>query len=88
MGKVRHLELRYFWLQGRVRLKQVKLEKVDTNSMVADFFTKYSDAEVIKKHCKTLNLHFLVRGTVLTTALCCSGCSRQRNDLGGAEANR
>jgi hypothetical protein len=63
------LELRYLWLQDRVRLKQVKLEKVDTNDMVADFLTKYSEEQVIRKHCKSLNLRFVVRGAILTTGL-------------------
>jgi len=67
VGKVRHLELRYLWLQDRVRLKQLRLEKVESAKMVADFLTKYSEEEVIKRHCHTLNLRFVTRTAMIVT---------------------
>lgn len=58
VGKVRHLELRYLWIQERVRLKAFELHKEDTNEMTADMLTKYSEWPTIEKHCTTLNLRF------------------------------
>ena len=58
VGKVRHLELRYLWIQERLRLKAFELLKEDTNEMTADILTKYSEWSTIQKHCTTLNLMF------------------------------
>ena len=58
VGKVRHLELRYLWIQERLRLKAFELLKEDTNEMTADILTKYSEWATIEKHCTTLNLMF------------------------------
>ena len=58
VGKVRHLELRYLWIQERLRLKAFELHKEDTSEMSADMLTKYSEWPTIEKHCTTLNLRF------------------------------
>ncbi|CAK0850454.1 unnamed protein product [Prorocentrum cordatum] len=58
VGKVRHLELRYLWIQERLRLKAFELHKEDTSKMTADMLTKYSEWPTIEKHCTTLNLRF------------------------------
>ena len=42
-GKVRHLEARYLWVQQKVREKLVFMEKVRTDSNVADLQTKFLD---------------------------------------------
>ena len=58
VGKVRHLELRYLWIQERLRLKAFELHKEDTSEMTADILTKYCEWPTIEKHCTTLNLRF------------------------------
>ncbi|CAK0842192.1 unnamed protein product, partial [Prorocentrum cordatum] len=57
-GHVRHLELRYLWIQERLRLKAFELLKEDANEMTADMVTKYSEWSTIEKHRATLNLMF------------------------------
>eukprot|EP00959_Pyramimonas_sp_CCMP1952_P154042 3222685-Pyramimonas_sp.AAC.1 len=39
VGKGRHLELRYLWVQERIRLQMFKFVKEDTRKMVADILT-------------------------------------------------
>ena len=62
VGKVRHLELRFLWLQERMRLKVFRLNKETTEEMTADILTKYCEWPRIEKHCATLNLCFPVKG--------------------------
>ena len=62
VGKVRHLELRFLWMQERLRLKAFRLNKETTEEMAADILTKYCEWPRIEQHCATLNLCFLVKG--------------------------
>ena len=62
VGKVRHLELRFLWIQERLRLKAFRLNKETTEEMTADIFTKYCEWPRIEQHCATLNLCFPVKG--------------------------
>ena len=62
VGKVRHLELRFLWIQERLRLKAFRLNKETTEEMTADILTKYCEWPKIEQHCATLNLRFPVEG--------------------------
>ena len=62
VGKVRHLELRFLWIQERLRLKAFRLNKETTEEMTADILTKYCEWPRIEQHCATLNLCFPVKG--------------------------
>ena len=62
VGKVRHLELRFWWIQERLRLKAFRLNKETTEEMTADILTKYYEWSEIEQHCATLNLSFPVKG--------------------------
>ena len=62
VGKVRHLELRFLWIQERLRLKAFRLNKETTEEMTADILTKYCEWPKIEQHCATLNLRFPVKG--------------------------
>ena len=62
VGTVRHLELRFLWIQERLRLKAFRLNKETTEEMTADILTKYCEWPKIEQHCATLNLRFLVKG--------------------------
>ena len=62
VGKVRHLELRFLWIQERLRLKAFRLNKETTEEMTADILTKYCEWSKIEQHCATLSLRFPVKG--------------------------
>ena len=62
VGKVRHLELRFLWIQERLRLKAFRLNKETTEEMTVDILTKYCQWPQIEQHCATLNLRFPVKG--------------------------
>ena len=68
VGKVRHLELRYLWVQERLRLKAFNLHKEATDDMTVDILTKYCEWPKIEKHCATLNLRFPGKGLGHTVA--------------------
>ena len=62
VGKVRHLELRFLWIQERLRLKAFRLNKETTEEMTADILTKYCEWPKIEQHCATLDLSFPAKG--------------------------
>ena len=54
LGKLRHVQTRYLWLQERVHMKHLEVEKVPGAKNVADILTKATTAEVLEKHMETL----------------------------------
>ena len=62
VGKVRHLELRFLWIQERLRLKAFRFNKETTEEMTADILTRCCEWSKIEQHCATLNLRFPVKG--------------------------
>ena len=62
VGQERHLELRFLWIQERLRLKAFRLNKETTEEMTADILTNYCEWPKIEQHCATLNLRFPVKG--------------------------
>ena len=54
LGKVRHLDLSYLWLQAAVRGKQVVLRKVQSGDNLADIGTKVLDWDTIQRHMENL----------------------------------
>ena len=65
VGKERHLELRFLWIQERLRLKAFRLNKETTEELTSDILTKYCEWPKIEQHCATLNLRFPVKGLSL-----------------------
>ena len=55
-GRVRHLQLRELWLQERVREKQLRIERVDSEVNPSDIGTKYLDVGRIIKLMNSVNL--------------------------------
>ena len=55
LGKLRHIQTRYLWLQERVHAKHLSVEKVPGQHNVADILTKSTSAEVLERHMKSLN---------------------------------
>ena len=49
-GKVRHIEVNQLWLQDKVCVKEIKLNKVGTNDNIADAITKAVNAETLRYH--------------------------------------
>ena len=54
LGKVRHLDLSYLWLQAAVRGKQVVLRKVQSGDNIADIGTKVLDRDTTQRHMENL----------------------------------
>ena len=54
LGKVRHLDLSYLWLQAAVWGKQVVLRKVQSGDKMADSGTKVLDRDTIQRHKENL----------------------------------
>ena len=50
IGKMRHLNVRYLWLQGRVRNKDIEVNKVAGQDNPADLMTKHLAAADMTKH--------------------------------------
>ena len=56
LGKLRHLETGYLWLQAAVANKRLQVRKVKGTENPADLFTKYLAAGDMWKHLETLNV--------------------------------
>ena len=54
LGKQRHIDTRYLWLQERVALKHLKVLSVRTDDNPADLFTKALSRQVMDHHCREL----------------------------------
>ena len=54
LGKTRHIDTQYLWIQERVNNKQLAVEKVSTHDNPADVLTKNLKAETILKHITAL----------------------------------
>ena len=56
LGKLRHINVQYLWVQEKIKSNELKLDKVAGVDNPADLFTKYLDAETILKHLTCMNL--------------------------------
>ena len=56
LGKLRHLETGYLWLQAAVRAKRLQVRKVLGTENPADLFTKHLAAADMWKHLETLHM--------------------------------
>jgi hypothetical protein len=56
IGKIRHLQTQYLWIQEAVSSNKVTIHKVGTNDNVADLLTTYLDGNTIQHHIGHLNL--------------------------------
>jgi len=57
LGKLRHINVRYLWLQEKVRSKELDVLKVAGVENPADLMTKNLDAETMKKHVSRLGFY-------------------------------
>ena len=52
LGKTRHIEVQYLWIQDKVHEKELAVRKVGTSENPADMLTKALKRETINKHVK------------------------------------
>ena len=56
LGKLRHLETGYLWLQAAVKAKRLQGRKVAGTANPADLFTKHLSSPEMWKHMETLQM--------------------------------
>ena len=56
LGKTRHIEVQYLWIQSEIQNDKLKVTKVGTNENPADLLTKCLKAETVEKHLKHMHL--------------------------------
>ena len=58
LGKVKHIDTAFLWVQDLVTNQRMRLNKVGTKEMLADFLTKGVNQEVMRTCMTGLNLYF------------------------------
>ena len=53
-GNSRHIKIRYFWVKNRIDDKEISVEYLPTNLMLADFFTKPIQGERFRELRKNI----------------------------------
>ena len=56
LGRQRHVQTRYLWLQERVAAAHLSVQKVKTTHNVADILTKAAGRETLERHKRTIGL--------------------------------
>ena len=59
LGKSRHAQTRFLWVQEQLATNRFELEKVDTKKNVADICTKSLSAEAAERHVRTMGYEVL-----------------------------
>ena len=59
LGKMRHLDTSYLWVQEVSAMKRLRYEKVDGKKNAADLMTKNVSRELSEAHCDKLNVKIL-----------------------------
>ena len=59
LGKVRHIDTSYLWIQERVASRNFYLAKVKGEENVADLMTKHLDARTVEKFLEMLGISSL-----------------------------
>ena len=71
LGKIRHMQTRYLWIQDLVTNGHVQICKINTHVNSTDLMTKYLDSSTIQTHVKLLNLQqSITRPTQAPTLQC------------------
>ena len=60
LGKAKHVDTQYHWVQDRVAMRYFRLKKVGTDEMLADVLTKHVTEEKMNKVLRGMNFYFLV----------------------------
>ena len=56
VGKVKHIQTRYLWLQEKVDTKQLEIASIPSADNHSDVLTKHVPAAVLERHLVTLGL--------------------------------
>ena len=56
LGRQRHVQTRYLWLQERVAASHLTVQKVKTTQNAADILTKAASRETLERHRKMIGL--------------------------------
>ena len=56
LGKLRHLNVRYLWLQSQVKQEAIGIQKVAGADNPADLVTKHLNAETMRKHMERVGV--------------------------------
>ena len=67
MGKQRHVQTRYLWLQERVALKHIKVKKIKGSENESDILTKAVAAPTMQKHMRSMGYVDVSRGKMHKT---------------------
>ena len=59
LGRTRHIEVHYLWVQERVANKDICLHRVKGQSNPADLCTKHLDRATMHAHMGRFNFHYL-----------------------------
>ena len=54
LGKTRHIEVQYLWIQQEVNDKTLEVKKVPTDDNPADVLTKFLKGELCEKHLESM----------------------------------
>ena len=54
LGKTRHVQTRYLWVQQQVKSKEIDLRSVSTHENLSDVCTKPVSRELCQRHMKTI----------------------------------
>jgi hypothetical protein len=56
-GRVKHLDLRFYWLRDEVERGSISVEYLQTNDMPADLFTKALTRDKVQHFCYMIGIH-------------------------------
>ena len=59
LGKAKHVDTQYHWVEERVAQRNFRVKKVGTQDMLADVLTKPSPEATMSKALLGMNFHFL-----------------------------
>ena len=69
LGRTRHIQVQYLWLQERVKEKELIVNKVGTKENTADLLTKHLSRDIINVHMEWLNMRLYKGRSIATPAL-------------------
>ena len=58
LGKLRHIDTNYLWIQERAARKQIGYGKIKGAENPADLFTKHLNKDTVEKHMDTLGMEY------------------------------
>ena len=58
LGKTRHIEVHYLWVQEKIANKDLKLSKVWGHENPADLLTKHLDAASMQRHMRLIGFEY------------------------------